>query len=132
MARHYRLARSVWTAVEQSARSRRCSAAHEVMELLGLEPGAAVGQALDALEEEVEAGEIASADEARAFLRDWWGEMKDGDPLSADGDEGAGAPIAVSGTADARAARGRDRPPPAAARAFRGWSCVTSSSTTRR
>ena len=32
------------------------------MELLGLEPGVAVGQALDALEEEVEAGEVTTVD----------------------------------------------------------------------
>jgi hypothetical protein len=49
----------------------------EVMELLGLQPGIAVGQALDALEEEVEAGEIATAQEARAFLVDRWGERED-------------------------------------------------------
>jgi poly(A) polymerase len=52
---------------------------HEVMELLELEPGVAVGQALDALEEEVEAGEIGTAEEARAFLLDWWGERRDVD-----------------------------------------------------
>ena len=44
----------------------------DVMELLGLDPGPAVGQALDALEEEIEAGDVAGVDEARAFLLDWW------------------------------------------------------------
>jgi hypothetical protein len=48
------------------------------MELLDLEPGVAVGQALDALDEEVEAGEITTAEEARAFLTEWWGERGDG------------------------------------------------------
>jgi poly(A) polymerase len=68
MARHYRVARSVWTAVSK-APVPRVLGGHEVMELLGLEPGVAVGQALAALEEEVEAGEITTAAEARAFLR---------------------------------------------------------------
>ncbi len=42
------------------------------MELLGIEPGPAVGQALDALEEEIEAGEVTDTDGARAFLQEWW------------------------------------------------------------
>jgi poly(A) polymerase len=87
IARHYRLARSVWSGVSKAPVPHVLSG-HDVMELLGVEPGAAVGQALDALEEEVEAGEIATPDEARAFLRDWWGERKDGDPLGAGGDAG--------------------------------------------
>lgn len=78
MARHYRVARSVWTAVGKAPVPQVLSG-HEVMELLGLEPGVAVGQALDALEEEVEAGEITTAAEARAFLKDRWGEREDGD-----------------------------------------------------
>jgi len=77
MARHYRVARSVWTAVGKAPVPQVLSG-HEVMELLGLEPGVAVGQALDALEEEVEAGEITTAEEARAFLVDRWGEREDG------------------------------------------------------
>ena len=77
MARHYRLAREVWTAVSKAPVPQVLSG-HDVMELLGLEPGAAVGQALDALEEEVEAGEIVTAAEARAFLQDWWSERDDG------------------------------------------------------
>ena len=78
MARHYRVARSVWTAVGKAPVPQVLSG-HEVMELLGLEPGVAVGRALDALDEEVEAGEIATASEARAFLQDWWGERDDGE-----------------------------------------------------
>jgi hypothetical protein len=76
MARHYRVARSVWTAVSKVPTPQMLSG-DEVMELLGLEPGVAVGQALGALDEEVEAGEIATATEARAFLQDWWGERED-------------------------------------------------------
>jgi len=75
MARHFRVARSVWTAVGKAPVPRVLSG-HEVMELLGLEPGVAVGQALDALEEEVEAGDITTAAEARAFLDEWWGERE--------------------------------------------------------
>jgi len=77
MARHYRLARSVWSAVGKTPVPQLLSG-HEVMELLGLEPGARVGQALAALEEEVEAGDIRTADEARAFLLDRWSEREDG------------------------------------------------------
>jgi poly(A) polymerase len=76
MARHYRLARSVWSAVAKTPVPQLLSG-HDVMDLLGLEPGAAVGEALDALEEEVEAGEIGTAAEARAFLLVWWGERQD-------------------------------------------------------
>jgi len=67
----------VWTAVGKAPMPRVLSG-HEVMKLLGLKPGVAVGQALDALEEEVEAGEITTAAEARAFLQKWWGERDDG------------------------------------------------------
>jgi hypothetical protein len=38
------------------------------MQLLGIAPGPAVGQALEALEEEVEAGEVPDVAAARAFL----------------------------------------------------------------
>ena len=62
MARHYRLARSVWSAVSK-AQVPQVLTGDEVMDVLGLEPGPAVGQALDALEEEVEAGEVTSADQ---------------------------------------------------------------------
>ena len=88
MARHFRVARSVWTAVGKAPTPQVLSG-HEVMELLGLEPGVAVGRALDALEEEVEAGEITTAAEARAFLKEWWGERENGAvaaPRSAEGD----------------------------------------------
>ena len=77
MARHYRLARTVWTGVSKAPAPQLLSG-DDVMTLLGLEPGPAVGQALDALEEEVEAGEVADADGARAFLLEWW-ERRDDD-----------------------------------------------------
>jgi len=87
MARHYRLARSVWSAVGKTPVPQLLSG-HDVMELLGLAPGARVGQALAELEEEVEAGEIRTADEARAFLLDRWGEREDGG--AGDGGPGEG------------------------------------------
>ena len=72
MARHYRLARTVWTAVSKAPAPQLLSG-DDVMQLLGIEPGPAVGQALDALEEEIEAGEVTDEDGARAFLQEWWG-----------------------------------------------------------
>jgi poly(A) polymerase len=71
MARHYRLARTVWTGVSK-APAPQLLGGDEVMALLGIQPGPTVGRALDALEEEIEAGEISDADGARAFLRQWW------------------------------------------------------------
>ena len=84
MARHYRVARSVWTAVSKAPVPQVLSG-DDVMEVLGIEPGPAVGQALDALEEEVEAGEVRTEDEARAFLLAWW--QRGSEP----GEEGEGA-----------------------------------------
>ena len=79
MARHYRLARTVWTAVSKSPAPQLLSG-DDVMALLGIEPGPAVGQALDALEEEIEAGEVGDADGARAFLQAWWRRDDAGEP----------------------------------------------------
>ena len=70
IARHYRLARSMWTTVSKAPVPRLLSG-EDVMELLDLPPGPAVGAALHALEEEVGAGEITTATEARVFLREW-------------------------------------------------------------
>ncbi len=78
MARHYRLARTVWTAVSKAPAPQLLSG-DDVMELLGIEPGPAVGQALDALEEEVEAGEVTDAEGARAYLLAWWKPDEAGD-----------------------------------------------------
>jgi len=88
MARHFRVARSVWTAISKAPVPQLLSG-HDVMDVLGLEPGVAVGQALDALEEEVEAGEIATVAEARAFLQDWWGQGEDGAEATPRRTEGA-------------------------------------------
>ncbi|HET6495122.1 MAG TPA: hypothetical protein VFH61_07140 [Thermoleophilia bacterium] len=70
IARHYRLARSMWATVSKEPVPRLLSG-EDVMELFDLPPGPAVGLALHALEEEVGAGEITTAAEARVFLRDW-------------------------------------------------------------
>jgi poly(A) polymerase len=85
MARHYRLARTVWTAVSKAPAPQLLSG-DDVMELLGIEPGPAVGQALDALEEEIEAGEVTDAEGARAFLLEW----SRRDEPAGDGGEAAG------------------------------------------
>jgi len=71
IARHYRLARDVWSGVAKAPVPRLLSG-DDVIELLGIRPGPAVGQALDVLEEEVEAGEVSTVGEARAFLTRWW------------------------------------------------------------
>lgn len=71
IARHYRLARSVWSQVTKTAVPHVLSG-DDVMRVLGIAPGPAVGQALEALDEEVEAGVVRDAHEARAFLRAWW------------------------------------------------------------
>jgi hypothetical protein len=91
MARHYRLARSVWTAVSKAPTPQLLSG-DDVMKLLGIEPGPAVGQALDALEEEVEAGEVDDVDGARRFLQAWWRREEAGD-----GPGQAGRPSGAAG-----------------------------------
>jgi len=71
MARHYRLARSVWSGVSKTPPPQVLDG-DEVMELLGIGPGPAVGEALDVLGEELEAGEVTDAAGARSFLARWW------------------------------------------------------------
>jgi tRNA nucleotidyltransferase/poly(A) polymerase len=83
IARHYRLARDVWSGVTKAPVPRLLSGG-DVIELLGLQPGPAVGQALDALEEEVEAGEVADVDAARSFLKTWWS-ARDAEAAAGDG-----------------------------------------------
>jgi len=94
MARHYRLARTVWTAVSKAPAPQLLSG-EDVMDLLGIEPGPAVGRALDALEEEVEAGEVADIEGARAFVAEWWrlDQAADG------GEAGAGGEAPAAGDA---------------------------------
>jgi len=70
IARHFRLAREIWTEVAKQPAALPLDG-EQVMALLGLEPGPRVGAALDALREEVEAGEVAGAAEARAYLLLW-------------------------------------------------------------
>ena len=94
MARHYRLARTVWTAVSKAPAPQLLSG-EEVMDLLGIEPGPTVGRALDALEEEVEAGEVADIEGARAFVAEWWRE----DQAADDGEAGGGGGVAGAGPA---------------------------------
>jgi poly(A) polymerase len=92
MARHYRLARSLWSEVSKTP-APRLLRGDEVMALLGLDPGPAVGRALEALEEEVEAGEVTSPAEAREFLLAWWrGRLEDGQAEDARARHTGGAP----------------------------------------
>jgi tRNA nucleotidyltransferase/poly(A) polymerase len=76
IARHYRLARDAWTAVAKAPVPRLLSG-DDVIALLGITPGPTVGQALEALEEEIEAGSVTTVDEARAFLGEWWSERNE-------------------------------------------------------
>ena len=124
MARHYRVARSVWTAVSKAPVPQVLSG-DDVMEVLGIEPGPAVGQALDALEEEVESGEVRTEDEARDFLL----------RLVAARERGAGGGDGTAGSGRRRRRRGsarclscpRSRPYAAAcSRACRASWCATS------
>ena len=80
LARHFRLARDVFG--DTPAPPRRLLRGDEVMALLGLAEGAAVGRALDVLQEEIDCGVVATPDQARAFLLGWWGKARDedGDP----------------------------------------------------
>ncbi|HOT24076.1 MAG TPA: HD domain-containing protein [Thermoleophilia bacterium] len=82
IARHYRLARLVWSQVTKAPVPHIMSG-RDVMDVLGIGPGPAVGRALEALDEEVEAGEVRDLDAARAFLFSWWEKER------ASSDEGA-------------------------------------------
>ncbi|MBN2205303.1 MAG: HD domain-containing protein [Thermoleophilia bacterium] len=90
IARHYRLARDVWSGVTKAPVPRLLSG-DDVIALLGIRPGPAVGQALDALEEEVEAGDVSTVDEARSFLTRWWSRRES----SPEGSETAAGPEAT-------------------------------------
>ena len=82
LARHFRIARDVYGDVPPPPR--RLLDGRDVMDLLGLRPGADVGRALDALQEEIDCGEVETVDQARAFLLGWW-EREQEEP-SGDGD----------------------------------------------
>jgi tRNA nucleotidyltransferase/poly(A) polymerase len=70
LAKHYRLARQVWLEVPKEAQAPPLRGS-DVMALLGLPEGPLVGEALAALQDEVDAGEVRDWRQARAFLRAW-------------------------------------------------------------
>lgn len=70
MARHYRLARQAWLEVPKDAPPLPLDG-HGVMALLGVSAGPRVGDALAALRDEVDAGVVRDAQQARAFVREW-------------------------------------------------------------
>ena len=74
IARHYRLAREVWEGLSPPAP--RLLSGDDVMRLLGVPPGPLVGRALAVVQEEAEAGEITSREEAERHLASWWEEQK--------------------------------------------------------
>jgi tRNA nucleotidyltransferase/poly(A) polymerase len=76
LARHFRIARDVFG--DTPAPPCRLLDGDEVMELLGLPEGAAVGRALDVLQEEIDCGEVATAEQGRAFLLGWWEREQEG------------------------------------------------------
>jgi tRNA nucleotidyltransferase/poly(A) polymerase len=84
IARHFRLAREVWTEVAKQPLALPLDG-EQVMALLQLEPGPQVGAALDVLREEVEAGDVTDAPEARASLLRWAREHPAGAASGGDG-----------------------------------------------
>jgi poly(A) polymerase len=78
LARHFRIARDVFG--DTPAPPRRLLGGDEIMALLGLPAGAAVGRALEALQEEIDCGEVATSQQARAFLQGWWERAQEGLP----------------------------------------------------
>ena len=70
LARHFRITRDVFG--DTPPAPRRLLSGDDVMVLLGVPPGQAVGRALDALQEEIDCGEVTSEGQARAFLLGWW------------------------------------------------------------
>lgn len=75
LARHFRIARDVYGDTPPVP-PRRLLSGEQVMDLLGTEPGPEVGAALEALQEEVDVGEVADDEAARAFLLQWWRERR--------------------------------------------------------
>jgi poly(A) polymerase len=76
LARHFRIARDVFG--DTPAPPRRLLHGDEVMALLGLAEGAAVGRALDVLQEEIDCGEVTTPEQSRAFLLGWWEREQEG------------------------------------------------------
>jgi poly(A) polymerase len=81
IARHFKLARDVWEGLPPPIP--RLLTGDDVMRLLGIPPGRAVGRALAALKEETEAGEVSSRGEAERYLTEWW-EQQRKDPQESD------------------------------------------------
>lgn len=69
IARHFRLARDVWEGVPPP--TPRLLSGDDVMRLLDVPEGPLVGRALAALDEEMEAGEVTSRDQAERYLASW-------------------------------------------------------------
>lgn len=70
MARHYRLAREVWLEIPKERR-RPLLDGEQVKALLGLPEGPEVGEAIAALQDETDALEVRTPEEAVAFLLCW-------------------------------------------------------------
>jgi hypothetical protein len=111
MARHYRLARVVWLQIPKQSRAPLLDG-DEAMSLLGLAPGPLLGEALRALQEETDALEVTTADQARHFLLQWLARQvgsREGGPTAAGAESeptatddhdpatSSGAPQAVNG-----------------------------------
>jgi len=75
LARHFRIARDVFGDTPPAS-PRRLLSGEQVMGLLALDPGPEVGAALDALQEEVDVGEVTDDEAARAFLLSWLRERR--------------------------------------------------------
>jgi len=76
IARHFRIARDVFG--DTPGPPRRLLCGDEVMTLLNLPEGAAVGRALEALQEEIDCGLVTTPQQARAFLQGWWERAQEG------------------------------------------------------
>jgi poly(A) polymerase len=97
LARHYRLARVVWLEVPKQSRVALLDG-EEAMTLLEQAPGPLLGEALRALQEETDALEVTTKDEAREFLLRWKAEREsaaagEGDtPNTSGGQDRVGGP----------------------------------------
>jgi poly(A) polymerase len=96
MARHYRLARVVWLEIPKHSRQPLMDGA-EAMALLGLAPGPLLGEALQALQEETDAQEVTTKDEAREFLLRWRAERERAATSEGDTPESSGVQDHVGG-----------------------------------
>jgi poly(A) polymerase len=79
LARHYRLARRVWLEVPKHVVPLPLDG-RDVMDLLDVAEGPAVGEALQAVRDEVDAGTVSDRSSAREFLVEWsTRDVEDGD-----------------------------------------------------